>query len=116
MARKAESTATVRPKKPRKWSAAVMKRSDALDLEAGVFMKDTAWKIANLLQRSAERSRGRKSTPANQPCRCRISTSIGAGKSLAAAQRTRLEAAKVEPRKLFDKAKRGGTGGLPHGG
>lgn len=128
MARKAGSTATMRPKKTRKWSAAVMKRSDALDLETGVFMKGTARKIANSLKRSAERSRRRKSTPF-QSAMSMLNFHINrAGKSLAAAQRTRLEAAKVELRKLFGKvqpdshkpgtgkAKRGGIGTRPTAG
>lgn len=120
MARNARSTATVRPKKVRKWSAAVMQRSDALDLEAGVFMKGTARKTAHSLKRSAERSRRRKSTPF-QSAMSMLNFHINrAGKSLAPAQRTRLEAAKVELRKLFGKMKpdshkprtikRGGTG------
>lgn len=105
MARKAGSTATMRPKKTRKWSAAVMKRSDALDLEAGVFMKGTARKIANSLKRSAELSRRRKSTPF-QSAMSMLNFHINrAGKSLVAAQRTRLEGAKVELRKLFGKVK-----------
>jgi len=47
----------------RKWSAKVMQRSDALDLEAGVFKKRTASAIAKSLKRSAERSKRRKGTP-----------------------------------------------------
>ena len=46
----------------RKWSASVMRHSDALDLEKGVFMKSPR-AMALSLKRSAERSRRRKSGP-----------------------------------------------------
>lgn len=47
----------------RKWSAKVMERSDALDLESGVFKKRTPSAIAKSLKRSAEQSKRRKGTP-----------------------------------------------------
>src|SRR6186713_725693 len=47
----------------RKWSAKVMQKSDAMDLESGVFKKGSAREVALSLKRSAERSRRRKSTP-----------------------------------------------------
>jgi hypothetical protein len=51
-------------KKPtRKWSAAVTKHSDALDLEKDVFKSGSAEEIAKSLKRSAEQSRRRKSSP-----------------------------------------------------
>jgi hypothetical protein len=51
-------------KKPtRKWSAAVTKHSDALDLEKDVFRSGSAEEIARSLKRSAEQSRRRKSSP-----------------------------------------------------
>src|SRR5882724_5633013 len=48
-------------KATRKWSAGVSQRSDAMDLEAGVFKKRSARQIALSLKRSVESSSRRKS-------------------------------------------------------
>ncbi len=80
-----------------------MKRSDALDLEEGVFTKRTAVEIARSLKRSADRSRRRKGTPF-QSAMSMLNFHINrAGKQLSAIQRSRLERAKDELRKLFGK-------------
>ncbi len=63
MARKSPPSRTASPKHSPKWSAAVMKRSDALDLEEGVFTKGSAREIAASLKGSAMRSTRRKGTP-----------------------------------------------------
>jgi hypothetical protein len=56
--------AAQRPRRRRKrWSQQVTKRSNALDLEAGVFAQRDPRKIARSLKRSAERSQRRKSDP-----------------------------------------------------
>jgi hypothetical protein len=47
----------------KKWSARVTERSDALDLEEGVFKKRSAKQIALSLKHSAEASKRRKTTP-----------------------------------------------------
>jgi len=47
----------------KKWSAAVMRRSDAMDLEQGVFTLRSARAIAQSLKRSAEASQRRKAGP-----------------------------------------------------
>ena len=47
----------------RNWSARVTRDSDALDLEEGVFTWKDPRRIALSLQRSAEASRRRKSSP-----------------------------------------------------
>ena len=49
--------------RPRKWSAAITRDSDAPDLERKVFSKKTPEQIARSLKRSAERSDRRKSAP-----------------------------------------------------
>ena len=51
------------PTKKRRWSSAVTRNSDALDLERNVFAKETPVAIARSLKRSAERSSRRKSAP-----------------------------------------------------
>ncbi|HVO91510.1 MAG TPA: DUF3175 domain-containing protein, partial [Terriglobales bacterium] len=53
---------TAKPK-PRRWSQKVTQRSDALDLERGVFTWNEPRRIALSLKRSAEKSRRRKTDP-----------------------------------------------------
>ena len=86
-----------------KWSAEVTEHSDALDLEAGVFKLRSAAAIARSLKHSAERSRRRKSSPYRSAMSMLTFYTNRAGKNLTPAQRRRLEAAKVELRKLFGK-------------
>lgn len=103
MARHPGDAAKVRSEKTRKWSADVMKRSNALDLEEGVFTKGSAREIARSLKRSADRSRRRKGTPF-QSAMSMLNFHINrAGKTLTATERVRLERAKDELRKLFGK-------------
>jgi hypothetical protein len=46
-----------------RWSQRVTEKSDALDLEAGVFTLEDPREIARSLKRSADRSRRRKAEP-----------------------------------------------------
>jgi hypothetical protein len=81
-----------------------MKRSDALDLEPGVFTKDTPLQIASSLRRSALRSKRRKGTP-YQSAMSMLNLHINrGGKGISATQKNRLERAKGELRKLFGRA------------
>ena len=106
MAGRTDKSPTLSPKqKTRKWSAAVMKRSDALDLEQGVFTKPSARGIAASLKRSAMASRRRKGTPFQSAMSMRNFHINRAGKSLTGAQRARLERAKEELRTLFGKTR-----------
>ena len=99
----AQKTKMTRPKKRRKWSADVMKRSDALDLEQGVFTKSNPRQIATSLKRSALRSTRRKGTPF-QSAMSMLNFHINrGGKNLSAKQKTQLQKAKEELRKLFGK-------------
>jgi putative cell wall-binding protein len=87
--------------KPRFWSAEVTKRSNALDLEPGVFTWKDPKKIAESLKRSAEESTRRKGTPL-QSAMSMLNFYINrAGKNLNASQREVLKHAKDELRKLF---------------
>ena len=91
-----------RESKPtRKWSQHVTERSDALDLEHGVFTQRSAKKIAASLKRSAERSERRKSSPYRSAMSMLTFYINRAGDQLTQAQRSRLEAAKDELRTLF---------------
>lgn len=99
----AQKTKITRPKKRRKWSADVMKRSDALDLEQGVFTKSNPRQIAASLKRSALRSTRRKGTPF-QSAMSMLNFHINrGGKNLNAKQKAQLQRAKGELRKLFGK-------------
>lgn len=50
-------------KRVKRWSSQVTKRSNALDLEKGVFTKKDPQAIARSLKASAEHSKRRKATP-----------------------------------------------------
>lgn len=86
--------------RPRRWSARVTATSDALDLEPELFKRPAA-AIARSLKRSAEHSARRKSSPYRSAMSMLTFYENRAGKNLSARQRSKLEAAKVELRKLF---------------
>ncbi|VFU10669.1 DUF3175 domain-containing protein [Methylocella tundrae] len=90
-----------RKRKTRKWSAEVTQTSDALDLETGVFNSDDPAHIARSLKRSAEQSGRRKSSPFRSAMSMLTFYLNRAGKNLSAARTRKLDAAKVELRKLF---------------
>src|SRR6201992_3166141 len=96
------TTAKRTPKsRSKKWSAAVMQRSDAMDLEAGIFKKSSARQIARSLKRSVERSTRRKSPPFRSAMSMLNFEINRAGKNLSAHRRSLLNQAKIELRKLF---------------
>lgn len=85
------------------WSKKVMERSDALDLEQGVFKKRSAKAIAESLKRSAEHSRRRKAGP-YQSAMSMLNFYINrGGKNLTKTQKAKLERAKDELRRLYDR-------------
>jgi Protein of unknown function (DUF3175) len=88
-------------KAAKKWSAGVMARSDAMDLETGVFKSRSARQVALSLKRSAESSHRRKSTPFRSAMSMLNFEINRGGKNLSAQQRKVLNAAKVELRKVF---------------
>ena len=85
----------------KRWSQRVTERSDALDLEPGVFAQREPRRIALSLKRSAERSSRRKADPFRSAMSMLNFYINRAGSQLPAAQRARLEAAKDELRDLF---------------
>jgi hypothetical protein len=89
----------------RKWSRQVTEHSNALDLEEGVFTKDSPREIALSLKRSAERSRRRKGTPLQSAMGMLNFYINRAGKDLPQERRETLEKAKDELRVAFGKAK-----------
>jgi len=80
-----------------------MKRSDALDLEPGVFKKNSPPQIALSLKRSAERSKRRKGTP-YQSAMSMLSFYINrAGRLLSSSRKSTLNRAKSDLRTVFKK-------------
>jgi Protein of unknown function (DUF3175) len=86
---------------PRRWSAGVMERSDAMDLETGVFKKRSARQVALSLKHSAEVSRRRKSSPFRSAMSMLNFEINRGGKNLSPERRRVLNNAKVELRKAF---------------
>ena len=83
------------------WSAGVMERSDAMDIEHGAFTHDDPRQIAQSLKRSAERSRRRKAGP-YQSAMSMLNFYINrGGKNLTEDRKTVLEQAKAELKHLF---------------
>ena len=93
--------AKAKAKAPKKWSAGVMARSDAMDLESGVFKSRSARQVALSLKRSAESSHRRKSTPFRSAMSMLNFEINRGGKNLSAERLRVLNQAKVELRKVF---------------
>ena len=88
----------------KKWSSEVNEKSDALDLEEGVFTFKDPKKIALSLKRSAEESGRKKASTDFQSAMSMLNFYINrAGKNLPAKQKRILERAKEELRKVFGK-------------
>jgi hypothetical protein len=84
-----------------RWSAAVMRNSNAMDLEPGIFKLKTARQVANSLKRSAEASHRRKSAPFRSAMSM-LNFEINRGGRGLSRERVRvLNQAKEELRKLF---------------
>jgi hypothetical protein len=91
---------------PRYWSARVMRESDALDLEEGVFKQSDPVAVARSLKRSAERSKRRKAEPFRSAMSMLTFYVNRAGDKLGTRQRRVLERAKDELRRLFGRKPR----------
>ena len=95
------------------WSGEVTKRSDALDLEKGVFTWTDPKRIARSLRDSAEKSTRRKGSPF-QSAMSMLNFYINrGGRNLEAAQKKVLNEAKRELRALFNKPRTRSTRSLP---
>ncbi len=95
-----------RSRSRRYWSRTVTERSDALDLERGVF-KLAPREMARSLSRSAERSTRRKSSPLRSAMSMLTFFENRAGRNLPAARRKAIRQAKDELRKLYARKPRG---------
>ncbi len=85
----------------RKWSARVMRTSDAMDLESGVFRKRSAKQVALSLKRSAQASHRRKSSPFRSAMSMLNFEINRGGRNLSAERRRVLNDAKSELRRAF---------------
>lgn len=87
----------------RYWSANVIKKSNALDLEEGIFRSNDPEEIATSLKKSAETSTRRKGSPF-QSAMSMLNFYINrAGKNIDPKQRQTLEETKDCLRKLFNR-------------
>ncbi len=90
-------------KTKKRWSGAVTRNSDALDLEKSVFTWSDPRRIAVSLKKSADSSHRRKAAPF-QSAMSMLNFYINrAGSALTAKQKKILGEAKAELRKVFDK-------------
>jgi hypothetical protein len=89
-----------------RWSQRVAERSNALDLEPGVFTLKSPRQIALSLKRSAERSTRRKAEPFRSAMSMLTFYVNRAGRQLPAADRRRFELAKDELRALFGRRRK----------
>src|SRR5215475_5301336 len=85
----------------RRWSQRVTERSNALDLQRGVFTLTDPKRIAASLKRSAERSRRRRSDPYRSAMSMLTFYLNRAGKALPSARKKVLQRAKDELRRQF---------------
>jgi hypothetical protein len=93
-------------RKIKRWSHHVTEKSNALDLDSGVFSRDDPRSIARSLKRSAERSKRRKSDPFRSAMSMLNFYINRAGKNLSKSRKARLEAAKDELRDLYHRERR----------
>jgi len=93
--------AKAKPAGKKKWSAHVTETSDALDIAGGTFAKDDPKAIAHELERDAEKSNRRKSSPYRSAMSMLTFYINRAGKNLPAARRKILEDAKDVLREEF---------------
>src|SRR5919109_1262975 len=93
-------------KKGKRWSQRVTEKSNALDLEEGVFAKENPRDIARSLKRSAERSRRRKADPFRSAMSMLSFYINRAGKQLSQTKLKRLQSAKEELRELYGRSRK----------
>ncbi len=85
------------------WSAGVTNKSNALDLEEGVFTWKNPVRIAQSLKDSADSSKRRKASPYRSAMSMLVFYINRAGRNLDEEQKQFLEQAKIELRKLYGK-------------
>ena len=96
---------TIAPKK--RWSQKVTEKSNALDLDTGVFAWKSPRRIASSLKRSAENSRRRKASAFRSAMSMLTFYVNRGGKDLPKSQKNVLERAKDELRAQFGRPRKG---------
>jgi hypothetical protein len=96
----------------KRWSQRVTETSDALTLDEGVFTREPR-AIARSLKRSAERSKRRKATPYQSAMSMLTFYANRAGRTLSAARKRKIAAAKAELRDLYGKSQPASKGRKP---
>jgi hypothetical protein len=100
---KARKGAAKKTPPSKRWSRRVTQRSDALDLDQGVFKLHDPKRIAASLKRSAERSLRRKASAYRSALSMLTFYINRAGRNLSKTQRERLNRAKTELKWQFGK-------------
>jgi hypothetical protein len=90
-----------------KWSQAVTERSNALDLKQGVFKQKSPKRIAESLKDSADHSERRKADPYRSAMSMLTFYINRAGAQLQPEDKTKLERAKEELRRLYHRPSTG---------
>jgi hypothetical protein len=88
----------------RRWSRRVTERSNALDLDSGVFLRPSN-QMAQSLKRSADRSTRRKSSPFRSAMSMLTFYENRAGRNLSPSRREAIRRAKEELRRLYGRAR-----------
>ena len=88
-----------------KWVARVQSRSDAMDLEPGVFKKTSAKGMAKSVLRSVKRSRRKKGSTLSSGISMMTYYVNRGGRKLSAQQKKTIKKAKDEYRKLVSRKK-----------
>ena len=95
-------SANTRKRKKAYWSGEVTRKSNALDLEPGVFNFESPRRIAASLKRSAEVSRRRHARTPYQSAMSMLNFYINrAGTNVSGSRKKKLQQAKNELRKAF---------------
>jgi hypothetical protein len=89
----------------RKWVARVQSRSDAMDLEPGVFKRKSAKGMAKSVLRSVKRSRRKKGSTLSSGISMMTYYVNRGGRKLSPEQKKTIKKAKVEYRKLVGQKK-----------
>jgi hypothetical protein len=87
--------------KTKRWSSQVTKKSDALDLQPGVFKLKSPRAVARSLKKSSEQSHRRKSTPFRSAMSMLNFEINRGGRNLTPERKRVLNEAKQELRRLF---------------
>jgi hypothetical protein len=87
-------------KSKRKWVARVQSRSDAMDLEPGVFKKESPKEMARSVLRSVRKSKRKKGTTLSSGISMMTYYSNRAGSKLSPNRKRTIQKAKSEYRKL----------------